>query len=236
MNTAILNSAGSYGKLPLRRILLLCGILSSLLYGTMVTAIQFEGYNMTSQSVSELSAIGAPTRNLWIVLGITYQVLMIAFASGVWISAGNKRSLRFAACLILFNYGVASFVWPFASMHQREVLAEGGKTIAEAFHGILVVVTVLCNLSTIAFGAAAFGSRFRLYSIITILVMLILGVLTGPAAAPLIEANLPTPWFGIWERIIIMGFLIWIVVLAITLMRTEKSKFLINHLKTIMLF
>jgi len=189
----------------------------------MITAIRFEGYSFTSQSVSELSAIGAPTRTLWIPLGITCQVLMIAFGLGVWLSANHKSTLRILACLILLNYGVASLLWPFASMHQREVLAEGGKTTAEILHIILVMVTVLCNLLTIGFGAAAFGKRFRFYSIVTILILLIFGVLTGPAAAPRIEANLPTPWFGVWERIIILGFLIWIVVLAIILMRAEKK-------------
>ena len=223
MNTPLLDSSGKTGKFSFKKILLLCGILSSLLYGTMVTMIQFEGYDFTSQSVSELSAIGAPTRNLWIPLGITYQVLIIAFGAGVWASSENKISLRFVAILILINYGIASFLWPLASMHQREVLADGGKTFAEILHEILVLVTVIVNLLTIGFGAAAFGRRFLSYSIITLLIMLILGALTGPAAAPRIEADLPTPWFGVWERIIIIGFLIWIAVLAIILLRTEKK-------------
>jgi hypothetical protein len=93
MNPTILYSSEVTGKSSLKQILLLCGILASLLYGLMITLIQFEGYDFTSQSVSELSAIGAPTRNLWIPLGITYQVLMIAFASGVWVSARGKKSL-----------------------------------------------------------------------------------------------------------------------------------------------
>jgi len=213
MKTTTLDSIGFSGEISFKKILLLCGILSSVLYATMITAIHFENYDFTSQSVSELSAIGAPTRTLWIILGITYQVLIVAFASGVWVTAGVKRSLRIVAILIMLNYGIASFLWLFASMHQRDVLAAGGKTMAETLHIIL----------TIGFGAAAFGKRFRYYSVITILIMLILGVLTGPVAAPRIEANLPTPWFGIWERIIILGFLIWIVVLAIILMRTEKK-------------
>jgi len=206
-----------------RKLLLVCGILSSLLYAAMITAIRFEGYSFTSQSVSELSAIGAPTRQIWIPLGITYQVLMIAFGLGVWVSADHKRTLRVVACLVLLNYGVAGFLWPFASMHQREVLAEGGKTLAETLHIILAVVTVLCNLLAIGFGAAAFSRRFRFYSIVTILILLIFGALTGPAA-PRIEANLPTPWVGVWERINILGFLLWVVVLAIILLRSEKEQ------------
>jgi len=207
----------------IRKVLLVCGILSSLLYAVMIGAIQFEGYSFTSQTVSELSAIGAPTRPLWIPLGITYQVLMIAFGLGVWVSAGHKRALRVVACLMLINYGVASFLWPFASMHQREMLAAGGGTQSDTLHILLATATVLFNLSAIGFGAAAFGKRFRFYSIVTILILLVFGALTG-LAAPRVETNLPTPWVGVWERINILGFLLWVVVLAIILLRSEKEQ------------
>jgi hypothetical protein len=64
-----------------RKILLVCGILSSLLYVAMnvIAAILYEGYSSASQTVSELSAIGAPTRPLWLLLGIPYTLLATAF-------------------------------------------------------------------------------------------------------------------------------------------------------------
>ena len=51
----------------LRKILLVCGVFSVLLYVAMnvLVAMQWEGYSSVSQTVSELSAIGAPTRPLW---------------------------------------------------------------------------------------------------------------------------------------------------------------------------
>jgi hypothetical protein len=55
-------------------------------------------------------------------------------------------------------------------------------------------------LLAIGFGAAAFGKRFRLYSIATFLMLLLGGVLTG-LDQPRLAANLPTPWMGVWERI-----------------------------------
>ena len=53
----------------LRKTLLVCGILSSLLYVamTVLVAMQWEGYSSASQTISELSAIGAPTRSLWLL-------------------------------------------------------------------------------------------------------------------------------------------------------------------------
>lgn len=50
-----------------------------------------------------------------------------------------------------------AFAWPFAAMHQREVLAAGGGTLSDTLHKVLGVVTVFLFLVTVGFGAAAFG-------------------------------------------------------------------------------
>src|SRR5574341_2440544 len=91
----------------LRKVLLVCGILSSLLYVAtdILGAMRWEGYSCASQAVSELSAIGAPSRPLVVPLFLTYSVLVIAFGFGVRASAGRKRSLRVVAGLLV-GYGV----------------------------------------------------------------------------------------------------------------------------------
>jgi hypothetical protein len=81
-----------------------------------VGAMQFEGYCSFSQSVSELSAIGAPSRPLWVRLGLVYDLLMIAFGFGVWSSAGGKRGLRVARCFFV-AVGAIGLAWP--PMHLR---------------------------------------------------------------------------------------------------------------------
>lgn len=77
----------------LRKLFLTCGILSSLLYVAMNVFIPmlYQGYNAASQTVSELSAFSAPTRTLWVLLGVVYTLLVIAFDRGVWLSAHNNR-------------------------------------------------------------------------------------------------------------------------------------------------
>jgi hypothetical protein len=42
--------------------------------------------------------------------------------------------------------------------------------------------------------------------------------------APRIEANLPTPWVGVTERINIGVFLLWVVVLATALLRVPGER------------
>ena len=67
-------STEATGAIPVpsmaRKLLLVCGILSSLLYAAMNVFVRmlWEGYSYASQTVSELSAIGAPTRRLWFLL------------------------------------------------------------------------------------------------------------------------------------------------------------------------
>jgi hypothetical protein len=203
------------------KILLYCGILSSLLYVAMniITAALYDGYSSMTQTVSELSAIGAPTRPLWVPLGILYTLLLGAFGAGVWISARGNRSLYIVGALF-FVYAFIGIFWP--PMHQREVLAAGGGSLTDTWHIIFSMVWGTFSLLALGFGAFAFGKSFRLYSITTIIVLLVFGTLVA-LDAPLMQANLPTPFVGLWERINIGAFLLWVIVLAVILLRREKS-------------
>jgi Protein of unknown function (DUF998) len=202
-------------------VLLACGIVASLLYISMILAIRYEGYNPISQVPSELTAIGAPTRALWAWLGWVYMALTLAFGWGVWKSAGTNRPLRVVGALLLLS-GLLGLLWPFAPMHQREVLAAGGGTFGDTLHRILGIATVLLFVVTVGFGAAAFGPRFRFYSIATLVIAFAFGMLTG-LESPRLAANLATPYIGLWERISIAVYMIWLIVLAIALLRVKAT-------------
>jgi hypothetical protein len=197
----------------MRKVLLACGILSSLLYIAMnvLVPLRWPAYSSASQTVSELSAIGAPTRSLWVPLGTTYTLLVSAFGFGIWVSGRRNRPLRVVGGFLV-AYGIFGFAWP--PMHLREVLAAGGKTLTDTLHIVWAMVTVLLMLLAMSFGAASFGKTFRFYSIATMVTLAAFGGLTS-MDAPGISANLPTPWIGVWERINIGVFLLWIVVLAV---------------------
>jgi hypothetical protein len=78
-----------------RKVLLGYGIALSLLYVVInvVAAMRYPGYDSVSQTVSELSAIGAPTRDMWVAAAIVYELLVIAFRIGVWMSADIRWPL-----------------------------------------------------------------------------------------------------------------------------------------------
>ena len=204
-----------------RPLLLACGIAASLLYIGMIVAIRYEGYNPISQVPSELTAIGAPTRALWARLAWVYMALILAFGWGVWTSAGTNRPLRIVGALLLVS-ALLGFLWPFAPMQQREVLAAGGGGLGDTLHKILGIGTALLFVLTVGFGAAAFGSGFRLYSIATMVIVLVFGMLTG-IQSPRLAADLPTPYIGLWERISIAVYMIWLMALAVALLRRHGA-------------
>jgi hypothetical protein len=205
----------------IHRSLLVCGILSSVLYvvANIITAMLYEGYNPASQTVSELSAIDAPTRTLWVSLIIPYSFLLIAFGIGVWQFIPLNRWLRITGVLFIADAIIGSF-WP--PMHRREVLAAGGGSLTDTLHIVFTMITVPLMILAIVFGAAALGKRFRIYSIATLIVLVIAGIFTG-IDGPKISNGLPTPWVGVWERVNIGVYMVWVMVLAIVLLKKEKA-------------
>ena len=198
--------------------LLVCGLASSLLYAAMLAIIPlwWEGYSSASQTVSELSAIRAPTRSLWVPLGILWTLLYALFGWGVWKAGRQNRPLQVAGAMIV-AHGLFGIIWP--PMHLRGTEA----TLTDTLHIVWSIVTVLLMALAIGFAAAALGKRFRLYSIATLLVFVVFGTLTG-LDGPRIAANLPTPWIGVWERVNIGVWLLWIVALTFTLWRHRQGE------------
>jgi hypothetical protein len=179
-----------------------------------IVPTQFAGYSMMSQTVSELSAVNSPTRALWLALVVPYGFLLIAFGWGVWLSAAERTSLKVAGVLLI-AYGVLGFFWP--PMHLR-----GDEfTLTDTLHIVWAAITVPLMMLQIVFAAAGLGRDFRIYSAVTLVILVLFGVLTG-LDGPNIAANLPTPHVGIWERISIGAYMIWVIVFAVVLLR-EKS-------------
>jgi hypothetical protein len=212
------DAAEKGSRTKLLSVLLACGIAASLVYvaANVLAAMQWEGYSSTNQAVSELSAIGAPSRALMVTLLLAHSVLALAFGMGVLWSAGRNRALRITGWLLV-GVGAVDLAAPFFPMHMRGV--EGSLT--DTMHILVTGVTVLLILSAIGFGAAAFGKRFRLYSLVTLVTTIVFGAVAG-MQGPEIGANEPTPWHGVYERINVGGYLLWMAVLAVLLLRDRN--------------
>ena len=211
-------------RVTLPRILLVCGVLYPLLHviaNDVVAATRYAGYSRSSQAVSELSAAGAPTRTFLTAMLPVWTALMIAFGIGVWKSADGKHALRVTGGLLV-AFGITGVLWLFFHMTSREAMVTGTTPVNDIGHIVLTAVTVLLILSQIGFGAAAFGKWFRVYSLVTAVTVVVFGALTG-MLAPKVPLGEPTPWMGIFERIDIGAWLLWIAALAIILLRSRSD-------------
>jgi hypothetical protein len=219
MRATVLGSRSS-GKDLLKEVLLICGVLSSLLYASIdvLAGTLYAGYSFTSQGFSELLSLGTPVRQLALQLGVVYGVLLLAFAFGVWLSAGRSHALRLTA-LMIFGQAIDGLVTP--TYFPAPMRGVAGSESAGMLHVTLTAVGVFTILLAIVFGAVAYRNWFRYYSVGSLLVILAFG-LVGFSYAPAIAANLPTPWFGAMERVNIYGWMLWVAVLAFVLLHAEK--------------
>lgn len=195
----------------MRKVLLACGVLASLVYlgRDLAALLSYPGYDFANQVISELSAIGVPSRGIDITFGRAYGILMLLFSAGMWLSSGKNRALRAAAILLAAAVIYGSF-WP--PMHMRGA----APSLTDQLHIVWTAAWLVLTLATMGFAAHALGKRFTYYTLATIAVILGFGALTGLLGARL-AANLPTPGIGIYERIDIGAFLLWVAVLAVDL-------------------
>jgi hypothetical protein len=200
--------------------LLACGAISSPLYviTDLTAGLLYPRFNFVSQAISELFAIGAPTSGLVVPLFTLYDLLILAFAAGIWVSAGKNRALRAIAVILIASAVNGLLLWNVWPMHMR-----GAETsFTDTMHIVLAALGALFAMAVIALGTSAFGGRFRIYTFASFLLL----VLPGASVfifIPQVAAGQPTPWMGLTERISTYAYLQWQVALAIVLTRAKNT-------------
>lgn len=215
-------SAGGAGLV--RRALLWSGILSLPLYAAtdVIGGMRYAGYSFTSRAISELAAIGAPSKSFVDPLFVMYSVLALLFGVGIWrVAADRNRALQISAAALIAYGGIGSatiMAGDFFAMHQRGA----GSLSTDAPHIVLTAVLVLLLLLAMGFGAFALGARFRAYSFLTIVTVIAFAAWTAPFAVKL-AAGQPTPGLGIVERIDVYAAVLWLAVLGTALLRNRDA-------------
>ena len=200
--------------------LLSCGIAAPLMYlaSDAIAGLRWEGYSFRDQTISELNAIGAPTRTLTIFLGLAGYTLLLVFGVAVWKSASVHRRLRVVGGALMGIGCLSLWAVPFASMHVRE--AE--ETLTDTLHIVGGAIFAPLLLVVIALGTSVFGKWYRLYSIVTVLLMFAFVAWTAMDGAAMAD-NLATPWLGVKERIWVYAYQLWLVAFAIALLRQHPA-------------
>ena len=207
------------GRTRLQDNLLVCGILAAFVYvlTDVLASLRYPGYDVVSQGVSELMAVGAPTKTLVDSLFVVYGVLGIAFAIGVLRESSGQRALRWVGILLL-GYAVAGLLGRLFPAYPRGI----GGFNDNIPHLILTAVLVVLMLAALRFAAYTLGKQFQIYSFATLGVIVSLGIVSGVYASRLVTHQ-STPGFGIVERVVIYAFLIWAAILGVALIRRHSA-------------
>ena len=182
-----------------------------------ISSLRYEGYEYHGQAISELAAVGAPSRPLFVAFMLAYNALLLAFTAGIWRTAHGKRAVYYMVAAFVANVAVGMFGLLLFNMDQRG--AE--ETFRGSLHGPATLVESVFIMASMAFAAAAYGKTFRVYSIVTIVVLIVFGIWTSFDITA-ISNNEATPWMGIKERINVYAYLLWVAVLAVLLWRRGR--------------
>ncbi|HKU02088.1 MAG TPA: DUF998 domain-containing protein [Arthrobacter sp.] len=196
----------------LRTTLLAAGPLSSLLYVVFtdgIAAAQWAGYRRSEQMVSELFAVGSPGYQVLVPFTWLYTVLFTAFGLGAWNSVRGNRALRTGAGL-LTAYGL----WNIAGALFPLRLGDDSSI---PLHIVATNVQLALMVAAMCFMAAGFHGGMRAYSIVSLAVSALMGMVAFMAAPG------PNPILGIGERISIGAFLLWVAVLAAVLWKRTTA-------------
>jgi hypothetical protein len=93
-------------------------------------------------------------------------------------------------------------------------------TATDTMHLVFALSAVSLIVAFITAGAIARPGWFRVYSAITLSLVIAAGGLVSTSIEA-IAANQPTPWMGLLERISVYGPLVWMSVLAASLLRSR---------------
>jgi len=144
------------------RPLLACGLAAPVLFlATDLLAIaRADGYSPMRQSISDLTAAGAPTRPLVTTLRVTGDALMAAFAAGVTATAGDSRALAVTGRLVATQAALDAFATAALPRDDSSPTWAPRNTA----NTVVMAAGVGCFVAAMGTGAAAVRGPFRVFS------------------------------------------------------------------------
>ena len=209
------------------RALRLCGVLGIVSLASYTAAVVFAplaypGYDWMSQAVSDLSAMGAPSRELWNRLAFFHAPCGLACATATAIYVARNR-----AWSPLFRTGIYLFAlmnWLSAVGYQLFPLAEAGKEITgfSSFMHVYVVTTgvVLSSIASLACIAAA-SARSKGPKPLAVAAGIALALMFVGAVG---TAVVPTRYFGVVERCSVFAAVGFNAILGLSLARGKLAQ------------
>lgn len=202
----------------LRKTLLYCGIAAPVLYviTAIVGAALRNDYSHIVNAISELLSNGAPNKAALDIIFNIYNALLLAFAIGAYAVLKKAPRLCRVAMRILIGIQLLSFSWGFFPMDPLGAQATFAGTMHNVLGGVVALATIIMPL-LMGLGLRRVDDfqRYATYSFITSAIIFVSG-LTG-----VILAGQGILLFGLFERITIGSYELWIFVTALKLLQTR---------------
>jgi hypothetical protein len=171
----------------------------------------YPGYSHVSQAISELIGSGSPVAGIINPLFLFYNILLLLFSYAVYMKWGSVMT-KIGAVLLGVVAGASILMWWFPMD-----VPGGAVTQTGVIHIILASIESLSTVIT----AFLFGVSLKKRSPYLSAVSFVTGIallLTGPLAG--ISVSQESPYMGIFERITIGAFMIWLWLTSFELTKT----------------
>ncbi len=201
-----------------RKILVSCGIAAPILYvlTAVIGAALRNDYSHIVNAISELLSNGAPNKAVLDIVFNIYNALLLAFAIGAYSALKNFPRITRVALGILIGIQILSFSWGFFPMDPLGAEATFAGTMHNILGGVVALATIIMPL-LMGLGVRRLNgfNRYAVYSFISSAIIFVSG-LTG-----VVLAGQGIQLFGLFERITIGSYEMWIAVTALRLLKTE---------------
>lgn len=202
----------------LRKILICCGIAAPVLYviTAIVGAALRNDYSHIVNAISELISNGAPNKAILDVVFNIYNTLLLAFSIGAYSALKNSPRICRVSMGLLIGIQILSFSWGFFPMDPLGAETTFAGTMHNILGGIVALATIIMPL-LMGLGLQRMDGfqGYAKYSFISSAIIFVSG-LTG-----VILAGQGVHLFGLFERITIGTYELWIFVTALNLLKTE---------------
>lgn len=205
----------------LRKILVSCGVVAPVLY--VVTAIvgaalRPNDYSHIVNAISELLSNGAPNKAVLNVVFNIYNALLLVFAIGAYFAMKNLPRTCRVAMGILIGIQVLSFSWGFFPMDPLGAEATFAGTMHNILGGVVALATIIMPI-LMGLGLRRLDgfNRYAVYSFISSAIIFTSGLMG------VILAGQGVQLFGLFERITIGTYEVWIFVTAMKLLATQQE-------------
>jgi len=190
------------------------GILSPAIYLLTIVlgGIITPNYSHIRNAISELTQRGAPNIIILSTLFVLSAILILIFAIALMLRYRCRSKRVYAGGVLILLYGV--FATLMATIFPQDPLGEEA-TLPGTMHLMmagLAAFAIMGSILLIGLGMHPLGkhwNHFRLYSVITVLLVFIFGISTPILIANQIEV------LGTFERLTQLAYLQWFVVLAV---------------------